>query len=90
VPKKGPLSSRGDFNDWQGKASAVLEHELRLTEVFQHKEGRHARSYPARLPVLTLDRIYVRDLEVEGVERHVGGPWTRLSDHVALAARLIP
>ena len=88
VPKKGPLVVAGDFNDWQGKASAVLADELRLSEVFQQKEGRHARSFPARLPMLTLDRIYVRDLQVEAVERHVGGAWSRLSDHVALAARL--
>ena len=88
VPKKGPLVVAGDFNDWQGKASAVLADELRLAEVFKQKEGRHARSFPARMPMLTLDRIYVRDLQVEAVERHVGGAWSRLSDHVALAARL--
>jgi endonuclease/exonuclease/phosphatase family metal-dependent hydrolase len=41
------------------------------------------------MPFFTLDRIYVRDLEVDGVERHVGAPWSRLSDHVALAARLV-
>ena len=58
--------------------------------MFQRAEGRHARSFPARLPLLTLDRIYVRDLELDGVERHVGGPWAKLSDHVALAARLTP
>ena len=28
------------------------------------------------------------NLNVEGVKRHVGAPWSRLSDHVALAARL--
>lgn len=88
VPKRGPLVVAGDFNDWRGKASEVLSDELRLFEVFEHKEGRLARSYPARMPLLTLDRIYVRDLEVEAVERHVGGPWAKLSDHVALAARL--
>lgn len=88
VPKKGPLVVAGDFNDWRGKASALLADELRLYEVFERTEGRLARSYPARLPLLTLDRIYVRDLDVEAVERHVGGPWARLSDHVALAARL--
>jgi endonuclease/exonuclease/phosphatase family metal-dependent hydrolase len=88
--EEGPLVVAGDFNDWQGKASKVLADELRLYEVFERAEGRHAKSYPARLPMLTLDRIYVRDLELDGVERHVGGPWTRLSDHVALAARLTP
>ena len=88
VPKKGPLIVAGDFNDWQRKASGVLARELKLFEVFEKVEGRLARSYPARLPLLTLDRIYVRDLEVDGVERLLGGPWARLSDHVALAARL--
>jgi endonuclease/exonuclease/phosphatase family metal-dependent hydrolase len=40
------------------------------------------------MPFFTLDRIYVRDMEVEQVKRHVGAQWSRLSDHVALAARL--
>jgi endonuclease/exonuclease/phosphatase family metal-dependent hydrolase len=80
----------GDFNDWRGKASAVLTDELRLYEVFKQAQGRHARSFPARLPLLTLDRIYVRDLQLESVERHVGSLWSKLSDHVALTARLTP
>src|SRR5215468_1649378 len=90
VPRRGPLVVAGDFNDWQGKASGALAHDLGLYEVFERAEGRHARSYPARLPLLTLDRIYVRDLELQGVERHAGSPWSKLSDHVALAARLSP
>jgi endonuclease/exonuclease/phosphatase family metal-dependent hydrolase len=40
------------------------------------------------MPIFPLDRIYVRDLNVETVERHSGAKWSRLSDHVALAARL--
>lgn len=88
VPRKGPLIVAGDFNDWSRKASEYLERELGLYEVFERAEGRLARSYPAQLPIFTLDRIYVRDLNVEGVQRHVGAPWSRLSDHVALAARL--
>jgi len=88
VPKRGPLIVAGDFNDWQKKASDYLKAELGLHEVFEHLEGRPARSYPAQLPLFTLDRIYVRDLQIDSVERHVGSPWSRLSDHVALAARL--
>jgi len=88
VPKKGPLIVAGDFNDWAKKASDYLKDELGLYEVFEQVEGRPARSYPAQMPLFTLDRIYVRDLTVDGVERHVGAPWSRLSDHVALAARL--
>ena len=89
VPKKGPLIVAGDFNDWRKKASNFLEDELGLYEVFEKAEGRPARSYPAQMPFFRLDRIYVRDLYVQGVTRHVGGAWSRLSDHVALAARLV-
>ncbi len=88
VPKRGPLVVAGDFNDWQKKASDFLRAELGLHEVFEQLEGRPARSYPAQMPFLMLDRIYVRDLNVAGVQRLVGSPWSRLSDHVALAARL--
>ena len=88
VPKRGPLVVAGDFNDWQKKASNFLRTELGLNEVFEQLEGRPARSYPAQMPFLRLDRIYVRDLNVAGVQRLVGSSWSRLSDHVALAARL--
>lgn len=88
VPRSGPLIVAGDFNDWRKKASDYLRRELGLYEVFEHAEGRPARSYPAQLPLFTLDRIYVRDMTVEGVERHCGALWSKLSDHVALAARL--
>jgi endonuclease/exonuclease/phosphatase family metal-dependent hydrolase len=88
VPRRGPLVVAGDFNDWQKKASNFLRTELGLHEVFEQLEGRPARSYPAQMPFLRLDRIYVRDLNVAGVQRLVGSSWSRLSDHVALAARL--
>lgn len=88
VPRKGPLIVAGDFNDWRKQASRYLAAELGLYEVFEHSEGKLAKSYPAALPVFSLDRIYVRDLEIRGAERCVGGTWSRLSDHVALAAHL--
>jgi len=88
VPKKGPLVVAGDFNDWRKQASKYLAAELGLYEVFEHSQGNLAKSYPARLPIFSLDRIYVRDLEITGAERCVGGTWSRLSDHVALAAHL--
>jgi endonuclease/exonuclease/phosphatase family metal-dependent hydrolase len=88
VPRGGPLVVAGDFNDWQRKASDYLAAELGLYEVFERTEGRLAKSYPAQMPMFTLDRIYVRDLNIDGVQRHTGAPWSRLSDHVALAARL--
>lgn len=88
VPAGAPLVVAGDFNDWRGKATAVLARELGLAEVFESAHGRHARSYPARLPFLALDRIYVRDLKVATAHRLAEESWSGLSDHVALAARL--
>jgi endonuclease/exonuclease/phosphatase family metal-dependent hydrolase len=90
VPQDEPLIVAGDFNDWQKRASDYLAAQLGLVEVFEQFEGRLAKSYPAKLPLLPLDRIYVRGLCIHGAERLVGAPWSRLSDHVALAARLSP
>ncbi len=88
VPERGPLVVAGDFNDWQKKASDYLAAELGLVEVFEQSEGRLAKSYPAKMPIFSLDRIYVRDLRIEGTQRLVGASWSRLSDHVALSATL--
>jgi endonuclease/exonuclease/phosphatase family metal-dependent hydrolase len=90
VPKHCPLVVAGDFNDWQKKASDYLARQIGLYEVFEKTEGRLARTYPANMPFFSLDRIYVRSLDVDGVQRQVGAPWSRLSDHVALAAKLKP
>jgi endonuclease/exonuclease/phosphatase family metal-dependent hydrolase len=40
------------------------------------------------LPVLRLDRIYVRGFSVVEASVHVGAPWSLLSDHLALGALL--
>ncbi len=88
VPATAPLVVAGDFNDWRGRATALLGRELGLSEAFELSLGRHARSFPARLPLLALDRIYVRGLRVGEARRLAEGPWSRLSDHAALAARL--
>jgi len=89
VPEHSPVVVAGDFNDWRGTATAVLQRELGLSEVFESSMGRHARSFPARLPFLSLDRIYVRGLKVGATQRLAEGAWSRLSDHAALAARLV-
>jgi endonuclease/exonuclease/phosphatase family metal-dependent hydrolase len=40
------------------------------------------------LPVLRLDRIYVRGFSVKRAEVHFGAPWSKISDHAALSAHL--
>lgn len=85
VPFDAPLVIAGDFNDWNNHASHLLEKELNVREAFEARGGKLARSWPARIPMFRLDRIYVRGLDILQVETH---PWRKISDHAALSATL--
>ncbi len=86
VPDGLPVIVAGDFNDWRRRAHDILEKEAGLREVFVHANGRAAKTFPARFPVLSLDRIYVRNATAHSPIVLPGEPWTRLSDHAPLAA----
>lgn len=88
VPADAAFVMAGDFNDWRQHARGALAQPLGLREVFEHSGGRCARSFPSLLPVLPLDRIYVRGLDVRKATVHSGRPWALLSDHAALTATL--
>ncbi len=88
VPRDAPLIVAGDFNDWRRRAGDALR-EIELHEVFETLDGKSARSFPARLPILRLDRIYVRGLDVLDANVHRGRDWAKLSDHAALEAKLV-
>jgi endonuclease/exonuclease/phosphatase family metal-dependent hydrolase len=87
VPADAPLVVAGDFNDWRSRANALLA-PSGLKEVFRHTNGRHARTFPARLPLLRLDRIYVRGVAACRPLPLPRRPWNHLSDHAPLAAEL--
>jgi endonuclease/exonuclease/phosphatase family metal-dependent hydrolase len=83
-----PIIVAGDFNDWRQRATRALEGSLGMTEVSVAAAGRHARTYPSRLPLLGLDRIYVRGFKVLSARVHRGAPWSLLSDHLAVSAEI--
>jgi endonuclease/exonuclease/phosphatase family metal-dependent hydrolase len=87
-PEGGPMIVAGDFNDWRHLASRTMEQQLGLTEVSIMHNGRPARTFPSIMPVLRLDRIYVRGFRVLGAKVHRGVPWSLLSDHLAVSAEL--
>lgn len=89
VPSDEPLIVGGDFNDWPNRLSDPLRKSLGLQEVFLQAEGGCAKTFPSFLPVLKLDRIYFRNLQVHHVIRFSGRPWSQLSDHLAIAADFI-
>ena len=86
--KRLPIIIAGDFNDWRQRASAILENSLGMSEVSVAAGGRHGRTFPSLLPLLRLDRIYVRGFTVLHSKVHRGPPWSLLSDHLALSAEL--
>ena len=86
VPQEAPLIIAGDFNDWRGHAGREFARDLGLVEVFVAMHGKPARSFPARMPLLSLDRIYVRGWQVHHAEvKHGIDDWHR-SDHAVLLA----
>ena len=83
-----PIIVAGDFNDWRQRATRILEQRLGMTEVSIARHGRAARTFPSLLPMLRLDRIYVRGFSVVASHVHRGAPWSLLSDHLAVSAEL--
>lgn len=95
APSGSPLVIAGDFNDWRAGHSRIsdkLRDRLGVVEAFESSQGQLAKTFPAAMPMLTLDRIYVRGMKIEAAHRlhgDVSGTrWRRMSDHVGLAVTL--
>jgi endonuclease/exonuclease/phosphatase family metal-dependent hydrolase len=88
IPDAEPLLVAGDFNDWRGKAHVVLLQCAGLEEVFVEAHGNAARTFPAPLPLLPLDRIYVRSVRKHLPMALPTRPWNGLSDHAPIAAEI--
>lgn len=88
VPPQAPLVVAGDFNDWRLRANARLLARADLHEVFEESRGASARTFPARYPVLRLDRIFVRNVVVRHLAVLSLRPWSHLSDHAGLLAEV--
>jgi len=86
VPHDAPLIVAGDFNDWTGQAEKHLVRHLDLNEAYRTLHHHYAKTFPAWLPVLKMDRIYYRGLDVISCERPSKKIWSRLSDHAPLLA----
>lgn len=88
VPQDAALIVAGDFNDWRLQVHRRLVQCARLNEVFVAAHGQPARSFPARWPLLRVDRIYVRNAAAHEPIVLPRRPWTHLSDHAPLAAEI--
>jgi endonuclease/exonuclease/phosphatase family metal-dependent hydrolase len=46
------------------------------------------RTFPSRVPVFALDRVYTRGLQCESASVPRGAGWARMSDHLPLVVEL--
>ncbi len=88
IPAQSPLIIAGDFNDWGLRTGQSFAEQLALKEVFEQHTGKPARSFPSWLPMLRLDRIYVRGFDINRVNIHSGVHFLQISDHAILTATL--
>ncbi len=87
LPANAPVIVAGDFNDWRKQADFVLN-DHGLLEAFVHEYGAPAKSFPARWPFLSLDRIYVRNATTHHPQVLHQRPWSHLSDHIPLTVEI--
>jgi endonuclease/exonuclease/phosphatase family metal-dependent hydrolase len=82
VPGDAPLIVAGDFNDW----GLQVKRMLAGFGLFEYDDASNAFTYPARLPVVQLDHVYVRGLTPLSLHVPRGRIWWRMSDHLPLIA----
>lgn len=87
IARDAPVVVAGDFNDWRATGHRFLM-RCGLEEAFHSTRGRLARSFPARWPLLPVDRIYVRNAVVREPRVLSTRPWSHLSDHAPLVASI--
>lgn len=88
IPDGAPLILAGDFNDWRRSIHHRLTSALGLSEAYEQQHRKLAKTYPALLPCLAMDRIYYRGFKMIAADIKTGSAWNRVSDHCAVAAEL--
>ena len=79
------LAVAGDFNDWGEK----LDAPMRECGLERAQAGARLNTFPSRVPVFSLDRIYTRGLRCVASSVPRGSAWARMSDHLPLVAEFV-
>jgi endonuclease/exonuclease/phosphatase family metal-dependent hydrolase len=88
VPRDEHLIVAGDFNDW-GRRLDLPMGALGLQRAMADGDSAaRSNTFPSRLPVFSMDRIYLRGLHCLGTSVPRGAAWARMSDHLPLIAEL--
>ena len=86
VPPGVPLLVAGDFNDWGER----LDGPMRGIGLDRARSGGPLgqRTFPSRVPLFALDRVYTRGLHCQSATVPRGSAWARMSDHLPLLVEL--
>lgn len=88
LPADAPVVVAGDFNDWRNSATDTMAlHGMH--EAFVNAQRLPAKTFPARWPLLRLDRIYVRNAKTRNPIVLYRKPWSHLSDHLPLVVEIV-
>ena len=86
VPRDELLVVAGDFNDWGERLDGSMA-AIGLTRALGQRQR---PTFPSRVPVFALDRIYTRALTCRFTHVPRGTAWARMSDHLPLVAEFDP
>jgi endonuclease/exonuclease/phosphatase family metal-dependent hydrolase len=78
-----PTLLMGDMNAWRQCQATVA-----LDQLHEHHNHEWPASFPAASPMLALDRIYARGLDLIAIEAHDSRAARRASDHLPVVARV--
>jgi endonuclease/exonuclease/phosphatase family metal-dependent hydrolase len=88
IPPTAPLIIAGNFNDWRESSHRELSTQCGVREAHECHHKTMAKTFPAMLPCLPMDRIYVRGFTISNVEVKTSRQWRTISDHCAMLADL--
>jgi endonuclease/exonuclease/phosphatase family metal-dependent hydrolase len=88
VPPGDLVIVAGDFNDW-GDRLDLLMGSLGLDRgIVAGDPSARYNTFPSRLPLFSMDRIYTRGFRCLSTSVPRGPAWARMSDHLPLVAEL--
>ncbi|WP_414654414.1 endonuclease/exonuclease/phosphatase family protein [Ideonella sp.] len=88
VPDGEPVLVAGDFNDWGERLDGLMV-DAGLQRAIAPAGQPGARvTFPSRVPVFALDRVYMRGFRCLSTMVPRGAAWARMSDHLPLVVEL--
>jgi endonuclease/exonuclease/phosphatase family metal-dependent hydrolase len=88
VPAGEALIVAGDFNDWGDKLDALMTDCGLERGLVEGDPPARFNTFPSRLPLFSMDRIYTRGFRCLSTSVPRGASWARMSDHLPLVAEL--